>query len=998
MLILKVVKPCKLAIILLTALYLKCNIYLKRIVKRFYLLLINNTINDVGGLFMKNSKEEKLLQFLCMFFLTFCLFYYGNVNGYADDTQVENYKSFSEKNKEANYFDGEKLTIKSEMVITPRTKKSISVNVPSAGLYFLGFHYSIQTESILPTQVELKINGKSQYQEMKNLQFKNTWIPEEILSTDRYGNEMSPEVDPLNDTQFTYLSDINGYSDFPLAVWFEQGSNELELSSIEGELSLESIELSAKKDINRLNLSKDLTEEPTGNHQITVEGEKNVTQNSSSIRPNGAFDDYLTPYDSRKRVMNFLDGMSFSNIGDQVTYEVDIPEDGYYYIALNYRQDTKIDFPVFLNIEVNDEIPSESFLSQPIPYTSSFSSYTFKKKETDQNVAIYLEKGTQKLSLEITTSPTGEILSRIAEIIKELQSLSLSIDNLLGSSVDKNRDINLEEYLPGTMSQLESWIIELDDFEKQIQALAQVDKTPGAFTQIVTVRKQLESLLNDPRRLANRTNELSKDSGSAAANLATLLQESNRNNLSIDQIIFYQDSLTLKKPNVFLKAINSVRRFTNSFNEQAYAVNVEKEDESVQVWVNRPRQYVELMQRMIDQDFTEKTGIKVDLSIMPDANKLILSNASGNAPDVALGVNYAMPFDMGIRDALVDLSDFEGFDELIEQYPSKLLTPSTIGEKVYAIPETMNFYVLFYRSDILESLNLEVPDTMNELIEMLPALNQRGMSAFYPTATLGTSFKIFPWTMPIVYQNNGEFYTDDILKSGVNQDNTVEGLRQLTNLFTIYNMPKDVPSFYQQFRDGSTPIGIADFGNYNLILNAAPEISNVWDIALMPGYENQEGTVERWSSGGAESSIMFESSGNKENSWEFMNWWLQSDTQKDFGTGLQTVYGKEYMWNTANLEAFQDLPWPTTDKDVILQQSQWINEVPRVLGTYMVEREISNVYNSVVVDGKNLRKAIDLSTKRINRETLRKLEEFGYYYDGELIQQYPMPVERKEQE
>lgn len=279
---------------------------------------------------------------------------------------------------------------------------------------------------------------------------------------------------------------------------------------------------------------------------------------------------------------------------------------------------------------------------------------------------------------------------------------------------------------------------------------------------------------------------------------------------------------------------------------------------------------------------------------------------------------------------------------------------------------------------------------------MLPALNQRGMSAFYPTATLGTSFKIFPWTMPMVYQSGGNFYTESVLHSGISTDETIEGMRNLTDLFTIYNMPVDVPNFYQQFRDGSVPIGISDYGSYNMILNAAPEIANLWDVALTPGMPNNDGEIERWTSGGAESSIMFSGSDQKDSAWEFMKWWHSDDIQRDFGTNLQTTYGPEYLWNTANLKAFEELPWATTHKNVILEQSEWIAEVPRVLGSYMVEREVSRVYTSVVVDGETLRNSIDLSAKRINRETLRKLEEFGYYLDGELVETYPMPnVERE---
>lgn len=122
-----------------------------------------------------------------------------------------------------------------------------------------------------------------------------------------------------------------------------------------------------------------------------------------------------------------------------------------------------------------------------------------------------------------------------------------------------------------------------------------------------------------------------------------------------------------------------------------------------------------------------------------------------------------------------------------------------------------------------------------------------------------------------------------------------------------------------------------------------------------------------------------------------MKWWSSTDVQIAFGNNLQTTYGKEYIWNTANIEAFEGLPWATNHKNVILEQTEWVTEVPRVPGSYMLEREISNAYNSIVLDGENFRTAIDLASKRINRETFRKLEEFGYMKNGEMIEPYPSP-------
>ena len=46
----------------------------------------------------------------------------------------------------------------------------------------------------------------------------------------------------------------------------------------------------------------------------------------------------------------------------------------------------------------------------------------------------------------------------------------------------------------------------------------------------------------------------------------------------------------------------------------------------------------------------------------------------------------------------------------------------------------------------------------------------------------------------------------------------------------------------------------------------------------------------------------------------------------------------------------------------------------------------------VVVDGTDARRALDTAVKRINRETYRKLEEFGYYRDGKMIKEFRTPT------
>ena len=365
--------------------------------------------------------------------------------------------------------------------------------------------------------------------------------------------------------------------------------------------------------------------------------------------------------------------------------------------------------------------------------------------------------------------------------------------------------------------------------------------------------------------------------------------------------------------------------------------------------------------------------------------------------DIATGINYSIPFDLAIRGSLVDLSKFDNYKEVFGRYSEGLLVPSVVGEGLYSLPETMNFYVMFYRTDILSKLGLSVPNTMDELIAMLPDLQMRGLNVYYPTAAM-LVMRNFHGTTPIIYQMDGALYGDTALDILVDSEATVEGFTELTELFTLYDLPVDVPNFYQHFRNGDLPIGIADFNSYNLILNAAPEIANSWSIALVPGIEDEEtGEVKRYMSGGAESTVMFSSDDEREQkAWQFMEWWSRADIQAEFGQRLQILYGDEYIWPTANLEAFERLPYPTSDKDIILTQAQYILETPRLLGSYMMERELSNAFNDVVVNGDTVRSRIDEVAKTVLRETERKLEEFGYIdSDGNVLKEYEVPSVEK---
>ncbi len=66
--------------------------------------------------------------------------------------------------------------------------------------------------------------------------------------------------------------------------------------------------------------------------------------------------------------------------------------------------------------------------------------------------------------------------------------------------------------------------------------------------------------------------------------------------------------------------------------------------------------------------------------------------------------------------------------------------------------------------------------------------------------------------------------------------------------------------------------------------------------------------------------------------------------------------------------------------------------MPKIPGSYMVERELSNIWNKVIYDDVNLRSAVGDSALVINKEINRKMKEFGYLDGtGKKIREYRIP-------
>ena len=103
---------------------------------------------------------------------------------------------------------------------------------------------------------------------------------------------------------------------------------------------------------------------------------------------------------------------------------------------------------------------------------------------------------------------------------------------------------------------------------------------------------------------------------------------------------------------------------------------------------------------------------------------------------------------------------------------------------VYAMPETQNFWVLFYRKDIVEELGIELPDTWDDVVELLPLLQQMGMN-FYIPVSAGTGIKALNVMAPFFYQADAELYSPDGLRTSLLTPEALTGFRLNKSIYGL---------------------------------------------------------------------------------------------------------------------------------------------------------------------------------------------------------------------
>ncbi len=847
--------------------------------------------------------------------------------------------------------------------------------VPVSGMYNIRIKYMADADYTRQIRFEMRVDNQVPFTEAYSCVLSRSFRNEEIIQDDE-GNDIRPRAEQLSVWRTQYLRDLTGISG-NLQFYLEEGTHTLTFCFERTPMLIEEITLCQEPVLidyqDYLAVHSQLGHEVTEDVQLIVQAEKYYMQSASTLWPDTDYSSPLTqPFDYVLTRMNMGGGSQWKAPGEWISWKIEVPEDGFYNIGVKYKQGYLDGLFSSRTLYIDGEIPFKELGAVRFDYT-----VTWKNQELGNGVepySIYLTKGEHILTMECVMGEMEGPMNVLQDVATRLNELYLSIIMITSSEPDPYRDYYLSTLLPNLSSDLKACAQTLRD---EADHLISVVGTKGEQTAYFEdIAYNLESYANNIRDLTyrSRLTNLKNDISSLAAKITEYKEQA----MDIDYITV--SSPNMEMPRVKLNAwewvVYQVKSFVASFEDDHKSgistQNRVTEDGRpiITVWMGGGNTQFEIMQRMVDDLFTPQTGIEVELVL--GGIGLVNATLTNVAPDLFMGVGDVV--DMAIRGALEPLESYPGFDEVTSKYIEGINIPNTLEGHVYAITLGGGGAAMFVRTDIFEALELEVPETWDELLDLAQILQRNNMN-----------IGIAPSFMTLLYQNGGAVYADDRKSVRLDEDVAINAMKQHAEYYTKYGFPMQF-DFMTQFRSGEMPIAMQGTGVSLNLKYLAPEITGLWKMYKLPETELPDGTRV------GTQPVMSEGGGigiprvsqNKEAAWEFIKWWASSEAQLRWSLDLEGALGYTARQSTANLEIIDQLGWTDEELEVLLYNAEQLEFLPVVPGDYYVQRGINFTISDAYNTSDNVREIMEEWTTKMNEEITRKRKEF-YENNGELI-------------
>lgn len=874
---------------------------------------------------------------------------------------------------------------------------SFHVQIPQTGYYNLYMEYLIPESRGVAAERGVRINGEFPFEDAQNITFTRIWTDGGEVKTDNQGNQIRPTQIEVYDWQSSCFEDDMGYITEPYRFYLEKGDNEITLEAENEPMIIRKFMVAPVSVIQSYEeyaaKYPDISDQAAAAGYIqTIQGEDSTLRSESSLYAKYDRSSPTTyPNSITNTVLNYVGGDTWRSSGQWIEWEFEVPEDGYYNIMIKGRQNYSRGSVSSRTVYIDGEIPFSEMKEISYAYSNDWEC----KDLADENGVpynFYLTKGTHTIRLEATLGGVGPILEELEDSTYRANQIYRKILVYTGANPDRYRDYYIEANYPEVMEAMELESKRL--FKIVDDTVSYSGQKADNIAAAQTVAQQMERFCEKPNKITLEFTTF-KDNITALGTASLNMSETK---LDIDYLVVSGTGVTPKKDkaNIFTKLWHETKSFFASFfvdyNSVGDVYDESADDEVVKVWILTGRDQGTILKSMVDDTFTPESGVKVNVEIV-DPTALLNAVLAGRGPNVVLSVGADQPVNYALRGAAEDITQFDDWEEVLSHYTPSSYEQYGLDGHIYAIPETQTFNVMFYRTDVLEEMGLEVPDTWQELIEMLPTIQGNNLSVGIPTAA-GSSSTTTATTavasnvpdlslyFTLLYQYGGDMYNEMGTKTTVDDEAGIQAFDDYVRYFNDYGLPT-IYDFVSRFRSGEMPIGISAYSTYNTLMVSAPEIRGLWDFTLIPGteYTNPDGTtyIDRsdFITGSATMMIATEDESLKQKSWEFMKWWAKPDTQVRFGREIEALLGSSARYATANKDAFEQLSWSADDIKVLSEQWDQTVGIREVPGGYYTGRHITNAIRKVINDKDDSRETIIDYSIKINEEIEKKRNEFG---------------------
>ena len=652
--------------------------------------------------------------------------------------------------------------------------------------------------------------------------------------------------------------------------------------------------------------------------------------------------------------------------------------------------------------------------------------------------------------LECSLGDLRQHIQKVEDTLNNVNGAYLSILQLTGTDPDEYRDYSFLSVMPEVLILFKKEAKNLMDVKDELEKLCGTNGSHIATLETVArllntmgedggdnIAANMSSLKSYLGTLGTWINDSKR--GTLMLDSISVIPTIEKDG----EIVANEKLLPKAGANFFQSFWLEVRSFFSSFfvnyDQMGLTTIPDENTPTLDVWLASGRDQSQIWRTMIDAhgSFTDSTGNAVALKLVTGGT-LLPSILSGKGPDVYIGLGSSDVINYAIRDAVLGTSgnDYRQLTEQENKYFSSYyytyknedgtvyttdvkdetkiasytsvpydvfcipynktnegnfaqaaMDTITLVDVSYGVPLTMSFAMMFYRMDVLAEVGQEVPESWGELLSILPILQSNNMN-------IGVAYINALDFM--IYQEGGNMwkYTDSTkydsrwagAQIDLDSEIALEAFDFTCRLYSDYSFPVSYDAA-NRFRTGEMPILIGDYaGVYNQLVVYATEIEGLWEFCSLPGSTREDGSFNYDSLAGVSATVILHGCEDLLAAWQFMQWQTGEEAQAEYGNRMVALIGPSAKYETANLNAIDNLSWTSSEKAAIRNQMEHLSSIVNYPGSYIINRYMQFAFLDAVNNGANPIDALTGYIDAINSEISRKREEFGdliWVYDEE---------------